>query len=661
MQLDLIANTIRRLAMDAVEQAKSGHPGMPMGTADFASVLFTKYMKHNPANPDWANRDRFVLSGGHGCMLLYSILHLTGYDLPLDEIKNFRQWGSKTPGHPEYGHTVGVETTTGPLGQGCGNAVGMALAERMLAQRFNREGCEIVDHYTYVIAGDGDMMEGISHEALALAGHLGLHKLVLFYDYNNITIEGKTDLAYCDDVRKRFEAYNWHVLDIDAHDYEQIDQALTDARTQQQKPTLIIGRTTIAKGSPNMAGSHHTHGAPLGPEEAKATRAALGCDEEATFVVSDEVYQAFAELRKQQAEAERTWNSMFETFRTEQPDLGALWDRHMTDDIPADLAEKLPRFELDKPLATRKASGAVLQELGKHLPQLIGGSADLAPSNNTMLKEFASIAPGKFEGRNLHYGVREHGMGSIMNGMCLHGGFRPYGGTFLVFSDYCRPSIRLAALMKQPVIYVFTHDSIFVGEDGPTHQPVEHAAALRCIPNVTVLRPADATETAEAWLQALRHRQGPTALLLTRQSLPVIDRVKYAPASLVTKGGYVLWDSAEQMELILMASGSEVSLIMEAAETLAQETGVRVVSIPSWELFKAQSAEYRAEVLPAACGKRLAVEAGISMGWHQFVGDQGRIMSIDRFGASAPYKVLAKEFGYTVANVLSIAREMLRR
>lgn len=662
MNTQHVANIIRGLAMDGVQKANSGHPGMPMGTADFASVLFLKFLKYSPSDPQWPDRDRFVQSAGHGSMLLYSLLHLAGYDMPLDELKRFRQWGSRTPGHPESHLTPGVETTTGPLGQGCGNAVGMALAEAMLAARFNRPGHTIVDHYTYVLAGDGDLMEGVSHEAFSLAGHLGLHKLIVFYDCNRITIEGSTDLAYSDDVRKRFEGYRWNVLEIDGHDHVAIEQALCAARAEKERPTLIIGHTKIAKGSPHMEGNHEAHGAPLGAEEVKATKRNLGLPEDQEFYVSDEARAAFAARREQGEAARRQWLAAMDAYRTAFPELAAQWDAAIRGDVPADLEKKLPVFPSTKPIATRSASGQVIQALAKEIPHLVGGSADLAPSTVTLIKGAESVGRHSFSGRNLHFGVREHGMAAAINGMCLHKGFICYGATFLVFSDYCRPSIRLSALMELPAIYVFTHDSIFLGEDGPTHQAVEHVMSLRGIPNLTLIRPADANETSYAWLAALNNKHGPTLLALTRQNVPVLDRTICAPASGVLKGAYVLWESsAGEPDLILMGTGSEVALAFEAGRKLAEERKirVRVVSMPSWELFEKQPADYRQSVLPKSCHRRVAVEAGITLGWGKYVGDRGVVVGLDRYGASAPAPVLAEKFGFTVENVLSAAAGLL--
>lgn len=661
MDINLAANTIRGLTMDAVQKANSGHPGMPMGTADFGAVLFLRHLKHHPGNPSWPDRDRYVQSAGHGSMLIYSLLHLSGYALSLDDLRNFRQWGSRTPGHPEHGLTPGVETTTGPLGQGCGNAVGMALAEAMLAARFNREGFPIVDHRTYVVASDGDLMEGVSHEAFSLAGHLKLHKLIVFYDSNRITIEGSTDLAYSDDVRRRFEGYHWNVLEVDGHDAAAIDQALSAAKAETSRPTLIIGRTHIGKGSPNKQDTAECHGSPLGPDEVKAAKQALGLPADQDFWIPAEVRGWFDERRAETERQARDWERMFAAYAKAKPELAAEFKRCMGGVLPEDIEACMPRFDVSKPLATRQASGMVLQALAKKMPELAGGSADLAPSNNTVLKGSASVGPGSYGGRNLHFGIREHAMGAMLNGMTLHGGWTVFGATFLIFSDYFKPSIRLAAMMELPVVYVFTHDSIFVGEDGPTHQPVEQLAGLRAIPNLTVIRPADAAETAVAWMIALRNRHGPTALVLTRQAVPVIDRAKHGPAGLAARGGYVLWQSADGAPaLILLATGSEVSIALEAAQELARDGRViRVVSMPSFEIFDRQPQDYRDQVLPPACRRRLAVEAACCAGWDRYAGCDGRTVTMSRFGASAPYQVLAEKFGFTASNVARVGREML--
>ena len=661
MDLKLIANTIRGLSMDGVQAANSGHPGLPLGMADVAAVLWTQFLKHNPENSEWADRDRFILSAGHGSMLIYSLLHLAGYDLPLDELKNFRQWGSKTAGHPEYGHTHGVETTTGPLGQGCGNAVGMALATKMLAARFNTPEHKLVDHFTYVIASEGEFMEGISHEVCSLAGNHGLGDLIVFYDENFISIEGDTHMTYTDDVEKRMEAYGWHVQRINGHDVEDIANATRVAQKEVNKPSVIICNTTIGFGSPNKAGSHDCHGAPLGEEEVALTKEALGMPADQQFYVPDEVYAAFKEVAAENAKKEAQWNEQLADYAKANPEKAVEWDQCMKGELPACLGEKIADFEAGGSMASRKASGTVLQDLAKAVPYLIGGSADLAPSNNTDMKGMGNVGANAFEGRNLHFGVRELGMGAIMNGIQLHGGFRVFGATFLVFADYVRPSTRLAAIMGLPVIYVYTHDSFYVGEDGPTHQPVETLMSLRITPNVTVIRPSDATETKCAWIAALENKSGPTALLLTRQNLPTLDRTKLAPSCNLKKGAYTLWENAESgHDILIVASGSEVSISLEAGQKLAEEgKKVRVVSFPSWELFEAQSDEYKASVFPAECTCRLAVEAGWPTGWEKYVGLEGRIIGMERFGASGPAGKLAEEFGFTADNIYTAATEML--
>ncbi|MCD6291486.1 MAG: transketolase [Anaerolineae bacterium] len=658
----LCVNTIRTLAMDAVQKAKSGHPGMPMGMADAAFVLWTRFLRHNPKNPQWANRDRFILSAGHGSMLLYSLLHLTGYDLPLEELKRFRQWGSKTPGHPEYGLTPGVETTTGPLGQGFANGVGMALAERMLAARFNRPGFDIVDHYTYAIISDGDLMEGISHEAAALAGHLRLGKLIYLYDDNGISIDGPTSLTYSDDVAKRFEAYHWHVQRVDGHDRKAVEEAIRAAQAETERPSIIMCRTHIAFGSPNKQDTSASHGAPLGEEEVRLTKRNLGWPEDAQFYIPEEALAVFRQAVDEGAQREQAWNDLFARYKAEYPDLAAEFERVMAGELPTGWDANLSVFSSDDPaLATRRASGATLNALVEAIPELVGGSGDLTPSNNTRAKGMEEVKPGDFSGRYIHFGVREHGMGSILNGIALHGGFIPYGGTFMVFSDYMRPSVRLAAMMDLRVIFVFTHDSIFVGEDGPTHQPVEHLAALRAIPHLTVIRPADANETVEAWKVALT-RGGPTALALTRQSLPILDRTKLAPAEGLRKGGYILVDAPNgQPDVILIATGSEVSLAVQARELLAADgIQARVVSLPSWELFEEQPQSYRDEVLPPEITRRVAIEAAVRQGWDRYIGPKGAFIGLDRFGASAPYKVLAEEFGFTPEHVADVARSLVK-
>ncbi len=657
----LCIDTIRTLAMDGVQQAQSGHPGMPMGMADAAYVLWSRFLRHNPANPAWPDRDRFVLSAGHGSMLLYSLLHLTGYDLPLEELKHFRQWDSRTPGHPEYGLTPGVETTTGPLGQGFANGVGMAIAERFLAATFNRPEFPIFDHFIYAIVSDGDLMEGVSHEAASLAGHLGLGKIVYLYDDNEISIEGSTDIAFTEDVPDRFVAYDWHVQEVDGHDLDGIEAAIRAGRGETERPSLIVCHTHIAYGSPNKQDSASAHGAPLGEEEVRLTKEALGWPEDAHFLVPDEALTVFRQAVDRGREAESAWRDLFECYRAEYPEPAALLEGLWAGGLPAGWEDELPAFDpQDGPLATRKASGAVLKAIAPALPTLIGGSADLAPSNKTLLADFADFQPETPAGRNLRFGVREHAMGAILNGMALHGGVIPYGGTFLVFSDYMRPPVRLAALMDLPVIYVWTHDSAWIGEDGPTHQPIEHLAALRAIPNLVVVRPADANETAGAWRVALERRDGPTALALTRQSLPILAGTARDHAETVARGAYVLADSVGTPDVILIATGSEVSLALEVRDLLAQEgKEARVVSMPSWEIFDAQPASYREDVLPPQVTARLAVEAGVPQGWAKYVGSAGDVMGLDHFGASAPYQVLKEKFDFTPEAVAARALQLL--
>ncbi len=648
----LCINAIRFLAVDAVEQAKSGHPGMPMGAAPMAYVLWTRHLRHNPRDPKWPNRDRLVLSAGHGSMLLYALLHLTGYDLPMEELQQFRQWGSRTPGHPEYGHTPGVETTTGPLGQGFANAVGMAIAEQYLAAHFNREGFSIFDHFTYVIASDGDLMEGISHEAASLAGHLGLGKLIVLYDDNDISIDGSTDQTFTEDVGARFEAYGWHVQHVeDGNDLMAIDAALWQARAETERPSLIVVRTHIGYGSPNKQDTPAAHGAPLGPEEVRLTKRNLGWPEDKTFYVPDEVYRHMRQAVKRGQQWQDEWEALRTRYREAYPAEAAELERWLSRRLPEGWNEGLPAFEAGKAVATRNAGGAVLDVLAARIPELIGGSADLAESNKTHPKGREAFSRNNRKGGYIHFGVREHAMAAICNGLSLHG-LRAYASTFLVFSDYLRPSLRLSALMGQPVIYVFTHDSIGLGEDGPTHQPIEHLSSLRAIPNVVVLRPADATETVEAWKIALERDNGPTLLILTRQNVPVLDRNRLAPAEGVRRGGYVLKEAQNTLRAILLASGSEVHIALAAAEQLETEgIGVRVVSMPSWELFRQQAPAYRDAVLPPEITVRVAIEAGVAQGWEQFVGCHGRIVSLERFGASAPAQVLFQQFGFTPERV----------
>jgi transketolase len=660
---ELCINTIRTLAIDAIQAANSGHPGAPLGLAPAAYILWTRILKHHPTNPEWPDRDRFVLSGGHASMLLYSLLHLSGYDLSLEELQNFRQWGSKTPGHPEYGHTPGVETTTGPLGQGFANAVGMAMAERHMAAVYNRPGHEIVDHYTYVMCGDGDMMEGITAEAASLAGHLGLAKLICLYDDNQISIEGSTELSFTEDVALRFRAYHWNVLRVDdGNDLDAIINAIEAARAQSQQPTLILLRTQIAFGSPNKQGCASAHGEPLGKDEVRLTKKNLGCPEDAFFCVPDEVVQAFSSCVPKGKAAENDWQEKLSTYAKAFPDLAKAWRDALSGILPEGWEASLPAFSGTPSIATREASGMVLNALAKNLLTLIGGSADLAPSTKTLITFSHDFQKDHYDGRNIRFGVREHAMGGILSGMALHKGLRPYGATFLVFSDYMRPSIRLASLMGLPVIYVFTHDSIAVGEDGPTHQPVEHLAALRAIPGLTVIRPADAQETAAAWRHAMQVNDGPTALVLSRQKLPVLDLAADGPFQGLSQGAYLLADSAARPDLILIGSGSEVHLALEAAKCLRQEgVSVRVVSMPSWELFEKTPREYQDKVFPPEVTTRLAVEAGLPMGWERYVGSSGRVIGMTTFGASAPGGELLEKFGFSTGNIVKEAMELLKR
>jgi transketolase len=653
-------NTIRCLAIDAIEAAKSGHPGAPMGLAPVGYTLWTRFLRHNPSNPLWPGRDRFVLSAGHASMLLYSLLYLTGYELTLEDLRQFRQLGSKTPGHPEYGVTPGVEVTSGPLGQGLSMAVGMALARELLAARFNRDGFDLVDYHVYALASDGDMMEGVASEACSLAGHLGLGRLVCIYDDNKITIEGCTELSFSEDVAGRFRAYGWHVAPFvpDANDVEAVAAAIQEAKDEGSRPSLIVVRSRLACGSPNLEGSEKAHGAPLGAEEASLTKANLGWPEDQAFCVPDEVLALMRGAVQAGAGLEQKWDETFDAYAGANPGLAAEWRRVLAGELPEDWSRHLPSFEPGESVATRNASGRVLQAIAEVLPELIGGSADLGPSNQTLIKGSGSIARGDFSGRNLHFGVREHAMGAVANGMYLNGGVIPYTGTFLVFADYMRPAIRLASIMGTHVIYVFTHDSLGVGEDGPTHQPVEQIASLRAIPGLVVIRPADAGETVEAWRVALQHK-GPFALALSRQNLPVIDRNELAPASMLERGAYALSGDPNDCDILLVATGSEVALAMSAREGLAAGgISAAVVSMPSWELFDGQDAEYRRSVLPAGV-KKLSVEAGITMGWRKYVGEDGGSLGWDRFGMSAPGAVALAEAGFNVEHVIAEARALL--
>jgi len=663
----LAISTVRFLAVDMVERASSGHPGAPLGQAPLAYLLWTRHLRHDPADPRWPNRDRFVLSCGHASALLYALLHLAGYDLPIDELRRFRQLGSKTPGHPEYRHTAGVETTTGPLGQGLSTAVGMSMAERMLAARFNRPGFALFDHRIWVLASDGDLMEGITSEASSLAGHHRLASLKVVYDSNHISIDGPTSLAWSEDVAARYRAYGWRVLEVaDGNDLASLDAAFTAAAAENEKPTLIVVSTHIGFGSPKQD-SAAAHGAPLGAEAARATRRALGWPEEGEFLIPDDARRPFAEAASRNAERRAAWHRLLGDYAGAHPDLAAELARRGERRLPDGWESALPGFAEDAPpIATRAASGRVLKSLSAKLPELVGGSADLTESNNTELAESAVFTPDSPAGRNLHFGVREHAMGAALSGMAQSGLLRPFGGTFLIFSDYMRPAIRLAALMKLPVVYVFTHDSIFLGEDGPTHQPVSQLLSLRSIPGLTVLRPADARETVAAWRYALRHHDGPVALALTRQKLPVLAETAAPANEGVARGAYVLWRSPGEdgaPDLVLIASGSEVHVALSVARRLATEDGIaaRVVSFPSWELFAAQSADYRRSVLPPAVGPRLAIEAGSPLGWHRWVGDRGQVLGIEEFGASAPARDLSTRYGLDVDHVVARARALLAR
>ena len=655
-------NTIRTLAIDGVQKANCGHPGMPMGAAPMAYVLWSRFLKHNPAHPHWQNRDRFVLSAGHGSMLLYSLLHLTGYDVSLDDLKNFRQFGSKTPGHPEYHLTAGVETTTGPLGQGFANGVGMAIGERYMAAQYDRPNFDVVDYRIYGIVGDGDLMEGVSSEAASLAGHLKLGNIIYLYDDNHISIDGTTDFAFTEDRMKRFEAYEWHVQSVaDGNNIEAIDAAIQAAQKVTDRPSIIAVRTHIGYGSPNKHDTGEVHGTPLGVEEVKLTKKVYGWDPEKQFFIPPAALDHFRKAVEKGKSAEEEWKKKFSEYKEMHREAATELENVRQGKLGDAWKDALPKFGPETgSMATREASGKVLNAIVSHLPGLIGGSADLRPSNNTFLKNYPEFQPGSYNGKNFHFGVREHAMGSILNGMVLTDGLIPFGGTFLIFSDYMRPPIRLAALMGIRPIYVFTHDSIGLGEDGPTHQPIEQLASLRAIPNMTLLRPADANETAEAWKYAIEHRSGPVALALTRQKVPTIDRTTYAPADNFWKGAYTLAESSTNPDIILIGSGSEVQFVIGAYEQLSEKGfAVRVVSMPSWELFERQTKEYRESVITPSIKKRLAVEAGVPMGWSKYVGDEGMVLGITKFGASAPFEVLFKEYGFTVENVVKKAEEML--
>ena len=655
----IIANTIRGLSVDGVAAANSGHPGMPLGMADVCAVLWSEHMNFNPKNPKWLNRDRFILSAGHGSMLIYSLLHLYGYDLSMDDLKAFRQWGSKTPGHPENFVTAGVETTTGPLGQGVANAVGFALAEASLAARYNREGSEIIDHYTYVVAGDGCLQEGISHEACSFAGHNKLGKLIMLYDSNNITIDGPTHISFTEDTRKRFEAYGWQVLEIDGHDYDQINAAIAEAKKEKSKPSIIICKTIIGFGSPNRAGTSKAHGEPFPAEEIELMKEKLGLPKDKSFFVPDEISDLRAKTQEKGENLENQWNELWENYKNKNQEAAKELENSIKGEISKEALD-IPQFGSEKTIATRSASGTVLNHIAKYIPQLMGGSADLTPSNNTLPAGEESFSPENPKGRYIRYGVREHGMAAIMNGMALHGGVLPYSGTFFVFSDYMRPAMRMSALMEQQVVYVLTHDSIGLGEDGPTHQPEAHLWAYRMIPNMAVIRPMDANETAEAWKSALKNKKGPTCLVLTRQSLPVYDRagLGWAKSEEAQKGGYVLCEDKD-FEAIIIATGSEVELAVEAKTKLNEQgVKVRIVSMPSTNIFDEQPQEYKESVLPKNILKRVAVEAGVTLGWYKYVGLEGRVIGLDRFGASAPYKTLYKEFGITTDAIVEAVNSL---
>jgi transketolase len=657
-------NTIRFLAVDAVQKANSGHPGMPMACAPIAYRLYTKYIKHNPSNPKWLNRDRFILSAGHGSMLLYSILHLCGYKISLEDLKQFRQWNSITPGHPEYGLTEGIETTTGPLGQGFANAVGMAIAQEYLGSLFNKPDVKVLDHFIYGICSDGDLMEGISHEAASLAGHLKLGKLIFFYDDNGITIDGKTSLAFSENIKKRFEAYNWQTLNIsDVNDLSQIDRAVEEAKKEKNKPTLIITKTHIGFGSPNKQDTSAAHGSPLGEEEVKLAKKNLGWNEDKHFYIPDEVADYFDKIKSTFKNYENEWNKLFETYKKKYPADAERFVKIFNNDFGDEWKNALPSFtKYGENVPTRNASGSVINAITKHLPTLIGGSADLEPSNNTYIKESVNFSAENRSGKNFHFGIREHAMGGILNGMALYGGVIPYGGTFLIFSDYMRPSIRLASISGARPIYVYTHDSVGLGEDGPTHQPIEHLASLRAIPKVVVIRPADANETVQAWKYAIEHKGSPVALALTRQKVPVLDRTKFASAENLAKGAYILVQSEKNPRVILMASGSEVSLAVELYNDLQSEgIQTRVVSFPSWELFETQSEEYKESVLPKSVKARISIEAGVKQGWEKYLGDYGEAISIEKFGASAPYEIIFKEYGFTKEAVVRMAKDLLAK
>lgn len=660
---DLSIAAIRTLSIDAIEKANSGHPGMPMGTAPMAFTLWTKYMNVNPKNPHYFNRDRFVLSAGHGSMLLYSLLHLSGYDLSIEDLKNFRQWGSKTPGHPEYGHTAGVDATTGPLGQGIAMSVGMAMAERHLAATYNKDNYELINHFTYAICGDGDLMEGVSSEAASLAGHLKLGRLVILYDSNDISLDGDLDRSFSESVENRFKSYGWQYLRVeDGNSISEVNKAIEEAKSDLNRPTLIEVRTTIGYGSPNKAGTHNVHGAPLGKEELALTKKAYNWTFDQEFHVPTEVYDYFSETVAQNGEQkEAEWNQLFADYGVEYPELAKGLKQAIENKLPDGWEEVLPVYEEGKSLASRASSGEAINAIANVLPTFFGGSADLAGSNKTMMKDKGDFTPDSYEGRNIWFGVREFAMGAAVNGMALHGGLKVFGGTFFVFSDYLRPAIRLAALMKLPVTFVFTHDSIAVGEDGPTHEPIEQLPSLRAMPGLSVIRPADGNETAAAWRTAIESRDKPTALVLTRQNLPTLPGTKEQAYEGVQKGAYVISKAQKETpDALLLASGSEVGLAVEAQKALKEEgIDVSVVSMPAWDRFEMQSKEYKDSVIPKSVKKRLAIEMATPLGWDRYAGDEGEILAINQFGASAPGEKVMEEYGFTVANVVKKVKEML--
>lgn len=658
----LSINTIRTLSIDAIEKSNSGHPGMPMGAAPMAYTLFTKFMNQNPKHSKWVNRDRFVLSAGHGSMLLYSMLHLSGYDVTMDDIKNFRQWGSRTPGHPEYGHTDGVEATTGPLGQGIAMAVGMAMAERHLAETYNKEKYNVVDHFTYSICGDGDLMEGVSAEAASLAAHLQLGRLVVLYDSNDISLDGDLHKSFSESVEDRFHAYGWQVIRVeDGNNVEEITSAIAEAKADENRPTLIEVRTVIGYGSPNKSGKADSHGAPLGSDETKMTKEAYSWSFAEDFHVPTEVYDHFREtVASTGATKEQEWNGLFASYKEEYPELAAQFEAVMNNELPEGWDKTLPTYEVGSKVATRNSSGAAINAIAQELPAFIGGSADLAGSNKTYIKDGGDFSRNDYAAKNIWFGVREFAMGAALNGMALHGGVKPYGGTFFVFSDYIRPAVRLSALMNLPVTYVFTHDSIAVGEDGPTHEPVEHLASFRAMPGLSTIRPADGNESSAAWKIAMESKDTPTMLVLTRQDLPTLEGTTTDAYEKVSKGAYVVSEAQGEADVLLLATGSEVSLAVEAQKSLAKD-GIQasVVSMPSWDLFEKQSKEYKESVLPKSVKKRFALEMGSSLGWHRYVGDEGEVLAIDTFGASAPGEKVMAEYGFTTENVVARVKALL--